>query len=431
VNEFFNTARRAHRFRNRPRITRPPSQRTKRGQAALPFAILVLAAFGLALAAHSQRSAPPIPKLTFAHGGNAAEVPMELASNAVFVPVRIGEGRSLSWLLDTGSPNTTPDAAIYAQSSASRSANLPVLSLPGLEIREAALTTHSFDSLGLWYGQRVSGVIGDDVLDHLVVQLDYARRSIELYDPAAYAEPHHAEKLTVQWIDGLPTLHAAVRFGGRTVEGDFVLNTGGGAAVAVSPAFLATKRMYPYRGKTIPGTIFSASGDEAVALVHGEWLQLGHSRVSLPPVAIENATPAAPGAGVRKLKGKQVLAGWIGGAILRKFELVLDFPKDRVLLAPNRDFVFPIEADASGATVTAAGPSLDQFEVHAVTPGSPAAEAGLEPGDQIAWVDNDPASSLTLDELREILSRPGHSPILVVRRLDKEQKIQLHLRPLL
>jgi hypothetical protein len=419
VNRSSNPARLTNRFVDAARI-------------AKPVGFFALAALGLTLAAHSQRPAPAAPRLSFAHGGNAAEVPMELAANAVFVPARFGQGRPLSWLLDTASPRTTADAAIYTQSSALPTGSSPVLVLPGLEIQETALETRSFDSLGPWYGQRVGGVIGDDVLAHLVVQLDYDRRSIELYDPAAYTEPHNTEKLAIQWVDGLPAVRAQLRFGGRTVEGDFALNTGGGAAVAVSPAFLATKRMYPYAGKTMPGTVFSASGDEAVALVRGEWLQLGHSRVLMPPVAIESAASPPLEAGVRKpKKGKEVLAGWIGGAILRKFELVLDFPKDRVLLAPNRDFVFPIESDASGATVTAAGPSLDQFQVHAVSPGSPAAEAGLEPGDQIAWVGNDPASSLTLGELREILSRPGHSPVLVVRRFGKEQKIELHLRPLL
>jgi hypothetical protein len=407
----------------------PPG--AKPSPAALLLAILVLAALGLTLSAHSQRPAPAAPKLSFAHGGNAAEVPMELASNSVFVPVRIGEGRSLSWLLDTASPRTMADAAIYTPSSAGQPGSSPVLALPGLGIRETALDTKSFDSLGPWYGQRVSGVIGDDVLAHLVVQLDYARRSIELYDPAAYTEPHHAEKLTIQWIDGLPAVRAQLRFGGRTVEGNFVLNTGGGAAVAVSPAFLAAQRMYPYRGKTIPGAIFSAAGDGAVSLVPGEWLQLGRSRILAPPVAIESAAGRKPDAGLRKRKNKEALAGWIGGAILRKFEMVLDFSKDRILLAPNRDFILPIETDASGATITAAGPSLDRFEVHAVSPGSPAAEAGLEPGDQIAWVDSDPTPSLNLDQLRDILSRPGRSPILVVHRLGQEKKIELHLRPLL
>ncbi|MDE3135037.1 MAG: PDZ domain-containing protein [Acidobacteriota bacterium] len=430
MNRSSHPARRANRLAEAARIGRAPVERAKRSPSVSRLAIFVLAALGLVLSAHSQRSTPAGPKLSFAHGGNAAEVPMELASNAIFVPVRIGEGRSLSWLLDAASPGTAAEAAIFAQSSAGQAANTPVLALPGLEIRETALETRSFDSLGPWYGQRVSGIVGDDVLDHLVVQLDYARRSIELYDPAAYTEPHHAEKLPIQWVDGLPAVRAQLRFGGRTVEGDFALNTGGNAAVAVSPQFLAAQRMYPYRGRTIPGTVFSASGDEAVAFVPGEWLQLGHSRILAPPVAIESAASTPFGPGVRKRNKKDALAGWIGGAILSKFELVLDFPKNRILLAPNRNFVLPIETDASGATITAAGPALDRFEVHAVSPGSPAAEAGLEPGDQIAWVDSDPASNLTLDQIREILSSPGHSPVLVVRRFGKEQKIALHLRPL-
>ena len=407
---------------------------SRRAPVAFSATLFVLASLGLTLApaARSQRPAPTAPTLTFAHGGNAAEVPMELAANAVFVPARIGQGRSLSWLLDTASPRTTADAAAFAQSFGAQPAgSSPALALPGLEIRETALETHPFESLGPWYGERVNGVIGDDVLNHLVVQLDYARLSIELYTPAAYTVPRHTDKLSVRWVDGLPTVRAQLRLGGRTVEGDFVLNTGGGAGVVVSPGFLAANRMYPYRGKTIPGTVFSASGNETVSLARGEWLQLGHSRILAPLVAIESASAAAPDAGVRKRKSKDALAGWIGGQILRKFDLVLDFPKDSILLVPNRDFIFPIEADASGATITAAGPALTQFEVRAISPNSPASEAGFEPGDQIAWVDNDPASNLTLDQLRELLSHPDHSPVLVIHRLGRKLKIQLHLRQLL
>jgi hypothetical protein len=239
------------------------------------------------------------------------------------------------------------------------------------------------------------------------------------------------EKLPIRWIDGLPAVQAHLRLGGRTVQGDFALNTAGGAGVVVTPAFLAANRMYPYRGETIPSTIFSAAGEQNVSLTRGEWLQLGHARVAGPLVAIEGPATAPSGARVRKGKGRNAVDGWIGGQILRKFVLVLDFPHNRVFFVPNRDFVFPMAADASGATVVAAGPSLDRFEVRAVRPGSPAAQAGLEPGDEITWVDTDSASSLSLDELRALLSRPGHSPVLVVRRLGRQLKIQLHLRQLL
>lgn len=423
-------------------MRKPPSpirraRRLRLAPAVFRSATFLLAVASLALAASRQKPAASAPTLRFGRGGNAAEIPMELAANAVFVPVQVNHGRPSNWILDTASPRTIVDTAA-APAGFGEVESSPVLSVPGLEILGADPAVHSFETLGPWYGLRVRGVIGDDLLARLVAVLDYDRLSIELYEPAVYHAPRHTEKLDVRWIDGLPTVRAKLRLGGHTVDGDFALNTGGSAGVLVSSEFLSAKRMYPFEAKTIPGTIVEAEGERAVALARGEWIELGSSRISQPIVAIE-PSEAAPGAGgsegvtpkKRKEKEKRSIAGWIGGEILRKFRVVLDFPNRRILLVPNRKFIFPIEADASGATITAAGPSLGECEVRSVASGSPAAEAGLLPGDRIAVINSEQASDLTLDQIRDLLSQAGESPVLSVVRLGRRVRIQVHLRKLL
>ncbi len=392
----------------------------------------VLLAF--ALMARSRQASGKAPLLRFAHGGNAAEVPMELASDAVFVPAQLNQGRASGWLLDTGSRRTAADTALIADSGGNATAGPSLIALPGLSISAADLESQSFQALGPWFGQRVNGVIGDDVLAHLVVELDYSRSSIELYAPEAFRPLGKPEKLPIQWIDGLPAIRAKLRLGGRTMEGNFAINTGASNGVAVSPAFLAAYREFPFAGKTLPGTAVDSSGDRKVLLARAEWLRFGSVNVREPIVSIENGKEQAGSAGknaTKKRKVKDSLDGWIGGQILRKFSVVLDFPQSRLLLEPNRDFIFPIEADASGATLIAAGDDLSQFVVRRILPGSPADQAGLTPGDEITWVGSDPASSLSLDQMRDLLRKPGDSPILVVQRLGRTIRIQLHLRSLL
>lgn len=390
----------------------------------------LLAAAALAHGTKGQQTAASAPALHFAHGGNAAEIPMELAGNAVFVPVQCNQGRPSSWLLDSGSPGTVVSGAAASQAITGDDRPSPVLSLPGVGIHGLQPAVHSLQALGPWYGQRVNGVIGDDVLAHLVVELDYARRSIELYEPAAYHEARHFKKLGVHWIDGLPTVRAKLRLAGRAVTGNFVLNTGASGGILVSSAFLEANRMYPFAGKTISGSIVAASGEREVLLARGEWLELGSWQVTQPIVAIEQsrATPAAEENGEERKEQLKGIAGWIGGQILRKFRLVLDFPSRRILLLPNSTFIFPIEANASGATIIAAGPSLDQYEVRRIASGSPAAVARLLPGDRITVIDSEPTSQLTLSQVRRMLSRSGHTVVLGVERLGHHVRIVLHLR---
>ncbi|HVB99476.1 MAG TPA: PDZ domain-containing protein [Candidatus Dormibacteraeota bacterium] len=393
----------------------------------------LLASAVLTLTARGQRPAPAAPTARFAGGGSAAEVPMELAANAVFVPVQVGGGRPSNWLLDTASPATAAESSLFAPDAGNgnEAGGSATLTLPGIQLLEPNLLVHSFQTLGPWYGLRVGGVIGNDLLARLVAELDYSRLSIELYRPNSYRRPGHMKKIPIEWVKGLPTIRAKIRSGGRTIEGDFALNTGGSPGLVVFRSFLSAQRMLPPESKTMPGEVVDASGQQAATLMRGEWIEVGSVRVSRPIVSIVERNKAFSGAAFEKFKGASVagpIDGWIGGRILRKFRLVLDFPQNCIFAAPNRDFVFPIEADASGATITATGENLNQFEVRDVRAGSPAAQAGLEPGDRILVIDGEEASDLSLDQIRDLLCQGGHSPVLGVERMGRKVRIELQLK---
>jgi S1-C subfamily serine protease len=66
--------------------------------------------------------------------------------------------------------------------------------------------------------------------------------------------------------------------------------------------------------------------------------------------------------------------------------------------------------------------------VETVAAGSPAAEAGIIPGDEIVSADGVAASQKLLGELRERLRKPGERVVLVVRRGGEERKIEIVTR---
>jgi C-terminal processing protease CtpA/Prc len=63
-----------------------------------------------------------------------------------------------------------------------------------------------------------------------------------------------------------------------------------------------------------------------------------------------------------------------------------------------------------------------------VTPGTPAAKAGIQKGDIIAGIDEDPAADLTLAEIRELFRQIGHKYTLVIERNGQSKRITVEMR---
>jgi membrane-associated protease RseP (regulator of RpoE activity) len=103
------------------------------------------------------------------------------------------------------------------------------------------------------------------------------------------------------------------------------------------------------------------------------------------------------------------LAGNVGGGVLERFTVTFDYPRRVMILEPNGREADP--PDRSGMWLNA----FDRaFRVEAVTPGGPAADAGLAVGDRVLAVDGRPVSELRLPDLRDRLrGAPG-----TVLRLD-------------
>jgi putative serine protease PepD len=66
-----------------------------------------------------------------------------------------------------------------------------------------------------------------------------------------------------------------------------------------------------------------------------------------------------------------------------------------------------------------------------VRPGTPAASAGVEPGDVIAGVDEEAAADVTLDAFPGLFRQVGHKYKLLIERNGKTLTINVQMRRLL
>jgi C-terminal processing protease CtpA/Prc len=137
------------------------------------------------------------------------------------------------------------------------------------------------------------------------------------------------------------------------------------------------------------------------------------------------------------LSKKGVLAsaeftGIIGGEILRRFKVIFDYPGQRMILEANANFNEPYEFDMSGLFVIAEGPALNPFKIYSIVQNSPGFDAKLHLGDVIEKIDGRPASSFTLEQVRQIFKEgEGKTHILGIRRGEKLWESKIRLRRLI
>jgi len=123
--------------------------------------------------------------------------------------------------------------------------------------------------------------------------------------------------------------------------------------------------------------------------------------------------------------------GNIGGEILRRFRVIFDYTRMRMILEPAANFDDPFDIDMSGLCLTASGPAFRQFKVLQVIESSPASEAKILPGDAIVSIDGRPAREFTLSGIRERLMRPEHPVRLTIQREGRTREVLLKLRRLI
>jgi predicted metalloprotease with PDZ domain len=133
----------------------------------------------------------------------------------------------------------------------------------------------------------------------------------------------------------------------------------------------------------------------------------------------------------RGLFARHGAAGNIGGGILRRFKVIFDYSRSRLILEPNKNFADPYEYDMSGLQLVSDSPSFNTITIDRTLHRSPAAEAGLKPGDQLLFFEGRPIADYSLARLRELFRVQDRIYHLQVRRNEVLLSVKLKTRRLI
>jgi Aspartyl protease/PDZ domain len=371
----------------------------------------------------------------FTSGNTARNIPFELTSNHIYMPVQLNESKETLWfILDTGAGVTVLEAGTVKRLGIAKEGKLPVggagektvesslisgmtFHLPGVEVRDQRAYSIPLEPLFKREGRRIDGILGYDFISRFVVEIDYASRKITLYDHKNYNYTGKGEIIPVVIEGGSPYLMGKIQTAKdhEPLPFKMAIDTGSRLALTVNKPFHEKHQMTQIvKTRHAPmGIGVGGATKDVVGRIAA--LQIGSFNL---PNVITGFTLDTKGSGADQDSDAN-----LGGEILRRFTFTIDYERSRVIFEKNRSFDEPFEYDKTGILFAAEGNDFRTFRVIEVLTDSPAEESGVQVEDVILSANGKQAKDWDYETLRAFFREVKEPVRLVLQRGEKQVEV--------
>lgn len=365
------------------------------------FAALWIAGSGVAFASASTGSAEvpsvPVHMATFGHGAaSTGWIDFNFADDkSIVVPAKVNGQDVLVQLIDgsttsyidkdfAASIGFQPTTATKTSGSVAVQVQLGDLVLRRVRTSVADLHAKRTDPLSVPF------ILGDDLFDQAVVDLDFVHHKVNFLDPGhAIAPPRGAVAIPLTKRLDSRTVPVSIE-GAAPVPFEWFL--GDPAPITVYEPYYEAHQLLHGRRTSIRlgGGLNGQRPQEPVATLRRAEFA-GVTFFDVPGVFPSNAVRGSDSA---------LVSGNIGLALLSRFRLIIDYPHDRLYVLPNADASStPFAKDRLGLYLSKQGAHI---VVDFVAPGSPAQAAGFKAGEQLTLINQKPSREWTPSELADL-----------------------------
>ena len=310
-------------------------------------------------------------------------------------------------------------------------------------------------------GIPVHGIIGYDLFRDYVVEINYNRQYLRFHNPATYARRIRKDEVTLPLtlVENKAYLHGSVVVDNQEeIPVKLLMDTGSSDALWLFPdaekgLTIPDKHYEDYLGKGLSGTIY------------GKRTKI--KQVRLGDFILQDAKAAFPHMESFKLASNLGdRNGSAGGELLKRFNMIVDYPGQQITLSKNALFNKPFQFNLAGIELEHAGiryiaerisgsngfvqsddktyssvqimvgtqtrlSLVPEIVVSAIRAGSPAEEVGLREGDVILAVNGKPIHRYKLQEVMEMINdKKGRSIRLLIERYNQDLLFSFVLRDL-
>lgn len=406
-------------------------------------------------------------------------IPFKSINNLIFIPVVVNNV-PLTFLLDTGVQQTIIFS--LAEGEDLKLLNVESIKLKGLgskdaidaysstknkiqiknfvdENHEIYVVLNQEFNFSSQVGIPVNGILGYDFFKDYKIEIDYNRKKVIVYSNQDKSILKKIKKLnpydiTIEMFK--PYIYAEMKENNTSKSLKFLLDTGNSDALWLfenkhKDVNLPSKTIDDFLGRGFSGDIFGKRG-RVKSFTFGNY-------VFNEPIATYPDSTS-----VKSVNFVENRAGSIGGEILSRYNLIFDYPNNKLYSTPNQKIDEDFHFNMSGIEVEHAGlewvnetyesngsgikifKEQDQqksslqirfvlkpvFKISSIRKNSSADEAGAKKGDRIISVNGIDTHNLTIEKINQLLkSEEGKFISMELERNGTPMKIKFQLKKII
>jgi hypothetical protein len=290
------------------------------------------------------------------------------------------------------------------------------LRFPNLTIDSLDFHVNDYSILTTVYGERIDGIIGYSVLSRYIVKIDYDSLKLDFWSKGTIRYPRGGY-LTKPILSTLPVQFARIK-DGNTLTARFLHDIGAGVCLMLSKDFTEDSAVLSKKRKLWAKEGEGVGGKIDMHLTVTKEFKLGPYRFRNVPTYIFDD--------VYNVTSYPYLGGLIGNDILRRFNVIINYPKRDIYLLPNTHFRDPFDYSYSGIELYL----IDgQIQIGDVAKDSPAEAAGLKEGDIVMAINNN--FTQNLNQYKIVLQSANEKIRIIVRRNTELKQIEFKVKSIL
>lgn len=290
------------------------------------------------------------------------------------------------------------------------------LHFPGLDVANLDFHINDYQILTEVYGLRVDGIIGFSFLRRYIVTLDYDKHMMSVYMPGTYKYPKRGTFLKPAFASIPITQHLVQD------ERSYLLNlyfdTGAGLSLLLAEQFLKDSVLISKTRKSVNTQVEGLIGKIGMRLTTVKRMYIGPYKFKKIPLHVYSDSV--------NVLGYPSVKGLLGSDLLRRFNIVLNYPERLIHLTPNTHMRDAFDYSYTGMNYYFIDGKIVITEIQQ---GSPAEVAGLIPGDIIFGIETNFSNNIS--QYKALLQNPGQKVHILIFRNTLPQMFELKIGSIL